>query len=246
MRRWRQWDDLDAERTRDVGRWLDVLLAKVATGSELQYDGLSASSLDGQPLALAIGAHLARPACDSFTADASLRSLCCGGPMHAWSRQRARCAPRFRVFGPRLRQSARRWGARRASGAQCSTGCLRVAAHRSLSPADGVGVLTADIRAVGCASASHLGNRRARMRRWRCLVAPETRVAPRPPCQHAQQVLYIRVHQAHTSAPLGRLRGKMFRLHVPARAAFRTWTPVGGQGPRRCCRDRTDFGNSAS
>lgn len=61
MLRRRQRDDLDAERTRDVGR-LDVLLAEVATGSELLYDGLSASSLDGQPLALAIGAHLACPA----------------------------------------------------------------------------------------------------------------------------------------------------------------------------------------
>ena len=64
-RRRRQQDDLDAERARDVGKRLDVLLAGVTTGSELLYDGLSASSLDGQPLALAIGVHLDRPAIPS-------------------------------------------------------------------------------------------------------------------------------------------------------------------------------------
>ena len=41
-------------------------------------------------------------------------------------------------------------------------------------------------------------------------------------------------NSVHASAPLGRLRGEMFRLHVLARAAFRTRTPVGGWGPRRC------------
>ena len=43
MRRRRQRDDLDAERARDVDRRLDILLAEVAAGSELLYDGLSAS-----------------------------------------------------------------------------------------------------------------------------------------------------------------------------------------------------------
>ena len=63
---------------------------------------------------------------------------------------------------------------------RCSTGCLRVAARRSLPPAGGVDVLTADIKVAGCASVSRLGNRRARMRRWRRLVVPEARAAPRP------------------------------------------------------------------
>ena len=62
MLRRRRRDGLDTERVQDVGEQLDALLAEVAAGSELLYDGLPASSLDRQPLALAIGAHLARPA----------------------------------------------------------------------------------------------------------------------------------------------------------------------------------------
>ena len=59
---------------RGLATWAgaDVLLAVVTTGSELLYDGLSASSLDGQPLALAIGTHLAR------TAIPSPQTLLCG------------------------------------------------------------------------------------------------------------------------------------------------------------------------
>ena len=99
--------------------------------------------------------------------------------VYAWSERRARCAPRLRTSGFRPRQSARRWSARRVSGVQCATGCLKVAARRSLPPAVGVDVLTADIKAAGCASVSLLGSRRARMRRWRRLVVPEARAAPR-------------------------------------------------------------------
>ena len=108
-------------------------------------------------------------------------------------------------------------------------------------------------RALRQASASRLGNRRLRMRRWRPLAAPRPRVvlharryarlsAPlslpraRPRSLAAP---FIRVQRAHASAPLGRLRGEIFRLHVRARAALRTRTLAGGQGPRRRCTART-------
>ena len=58
----RQRVGLEEERARDVSRRLDALLAEVTVGSERLYDGLSASSLDGQALTLAIEAHLGRPA----------------------------------------------------------------------------------------------------------------------------------------------------------------------------------------
>lgn len=71
-RRWR--DGLDPERVLEAHKQLDDLFAKVAAGSELLYDGLPASSLDGQPLAVAIEAHLARPAIPA--AAELLRGLC--------------------------------------------------------------------------------------------------------------------------------------------------------------------------
>ena len=136
---------------------------------------------------------------------------------------------------------------------RCSTGCPRVAARHSLPPAGGVVVLTAGIRAVGCASASNLGSRRARMRRWRRLTVPGARAAPRPcpwllgfaaasasasqrlprlllPSPRRFVASFARAQRVHASAPLRRLCGEMFRLHVPARAAFRTRTPAGGRG----------------
>ena len=58
----RQRVNLDEERADDVRECLDALLTEVTVGSERLYDGLSASSLDGQPLALAIETHLGRPA----------------------------------------------------------------------------------------------------------------------------------------------------------------------------------------
>ena len=103
------------------------------------------------------------------------------------------------------------------------------------------------------ASASHPGSRGLRMRwRWplalsRPLVVPRSRqrgclggplsllrILPQP-----LAALFIRAQQVHASAPLGRLRSEMFRLHVLARAAFRTRTPAGGRGPRRRCPART-------
>ena len=61
-RRRRQRANLEDERALDVRRRLNALLDEVTAGSELLYDGLSALSLDGQALALAIEAHLGRPA----------------------------------------------------------------------------------------------------------------------------------------------------------------------------------------
>ena len=58
----RRRDGLDPGRRQDVCKALGDLLTEVAAGSELLYNGLLASSLDGQPLATAIEAHLARPA----------------------------------------------------------------------------------------------------------------------------------------------------------------------------------------
>ena len=57
----RQRDGLDPGRLRDVRTALSGLLAEVSVGSKLLYDGLPASSLDGQLLDTAIVAHLARP-----------------------------------------------------------------------------------------------------------------------------------------------------------------------------------------
>ena len=53
---------------------MDILLAGVTEGSEKLYDGLPASSLDGQALAVTITDHLARPAIPS--APTLLRGLC--------------------------------------------------------------------------------------------------------------------------------------------------------------------------
>ena len=70
----RQRLGLDPERTREVSKSLDILLAGVTEGSGKLYDGLPASSLDGQVPAVAITAHLARPAIP--LAPALLRGLC--------------------------------------------------------------------------------------------------------------------------------------------------------------------------
>ena len=58
----RQQAGLDQERIRDVRTHLAVLLDGVTVRSEQLYDGLPAQSLDGQALAIAINAHLERPA----------------------------------------------------------------------------------------------------------------------------------------------------------------------------------------
>ena len=62
LRHRRRRDGLDSGRVLEVRKTLDDLLTEVAAGSELLYDGLLASSLDGQPLVIAIEAHLGRPA----------------------------------------------------------------------------------------------------------------------------------------------------------------------------------------
>ena len=45
-----------------VSKSLDGLLAEVAVGSELLYNGLPASFLDGQLLTIVVKAHLVHPA----------------------------------------------------------------------------------------------------------------------------------------------------------------------------------------
>ena len=73
----RQRDGLDSDEVQAVRKTLDDLLTEVAAGSELLYDGPPASSLDGQPLAIAIKAHLARP--DPCRDGVALRTArCCG------------------------------------------------------------------------------------------------------------------------------------------------------------------------
>ena len=71
---------------------LDNLLTEVAAGSELLYDGLLASSLDGQPLAIAIEAHLV---CQAIPAAKQLlRGLCTAAGLCL---ERAGCALRKQV-----------------------------------------------------------------------------------------------------------------------------------------------------
>ena len=70
----RQRDGLDSDRAQAVSKTPDDLLTEVAAGSGLLYDGPPASSLDGQPLAIAIKAHLACPAIPAATE--LLRGLC--------------------------------------------------------------------------------------------------------------------------------------------------------------------------
>ena len=79
-------DCLESVRLRDVRAALDSLLANVVVGSELLYDGLPASSLDGQPLATDIVAHFARLAIPSarelrrgLRTASGLCIVCCAG-----------------------------------------------------------------------------------------------------------------------------------------------------------------------
>ena len=153
----------------------------------------------------------------------------------------ARSLPR--LYRSRLLRFRRQWSGRTTFGAQCSTGCPKDAAGHFLRLAAGGTALTAGIKVDGCASASRLGSRRLRMRRWRPLAATWPRVVLRA-CRHARlseplglpwalprslAAPFIRVQQAHASVPLGRLCGKMIRLYVRA-AVLRTRTLAGGGG----------------
>ena len=70
----RQRNGLDPKRLKEVTASLKVLFDGVPNRSEKLYDGLPALSLDGQALAAAITAHLARPAIPSPRT--LLRGLC--------------------------------------------------------------------------------------------------------------------------------------------------------------------------
>ena len=74
------------------GHSLDILLTGVGEGSEKLYDGVSASSLDGQALAVAIEAHLGRPAIPP--ASELLRGLCAAAGLCL---KRAKCMLRAKV-----------------------------------------------------------------------------------------------------------------------------------------------------
>ena len=102
-RRQRQRAGLEDERAIDVRRRLDALLDEVTAGSELLYDGLSALSLDGQALALAIETHLGRPAIPPPSE--LLQGLCTAS---AWTAPQLRCASKLMVSGGGLRGSVQR------------------------------------------------------------------------------------------------------------------------------------------
>ena len=88
----RRRNGLDSERESAVRQELDALLSAVTAGSELLYDGLPASSLDGQPLAVAIEAHLRHPAIPM--AEELLRGLCtAAGLCLVW----VECTPRAKI-----------------------------------------------------------------------------------------------------------------------------------------------------
>ena len=73
-RRRRRRGDFDSERGKAVRLELDAMFSAVMAGSELMYDGLPASSLNGQPLAVAVESHLRRPAISA--AEELLSGLC--------------------------------------------------------------------------------------------------------------------------------------------------------------------------
>ena len=85
----RRRDGLDPDRMQDVRKALDDLLTEVAVDFELLYDGLPASSLDGQPLATAIRAHLAHPAIPAAA------GLCCATKSRPYRSRLLRCRQRW-------------------------------------------------------------------------------------------------------------------------------------------------------
>ena len=127
-----------------AGGWTSCLPRYVATGSELLYDGLSASFLDGPPLALAIGAHLPRPAIPETAK--LLHGLCAAAGLEL------ECAGHTlrQLIGPLQKQAAAiqtaRWSDRDTSSVPCSTGYLRDAASRFLRHVAGGVVRTAGIK----------------------------------------------------------------------------------------------------
>ena len=106
---------MDPDRMRDVHTALDVVLAKVAVGSELLYDGLSALSLDGQPLATVIVADLAHPAIPA--ARELLRGLCTAAGLCL---ERAGCTLRKQVEALRGQAAAVQAAVVRSQGFGCA------------------------------------------------------------------------------------------------------------------------------
>ena len=156
----------------------------------------------------------------------------------AWNEPRMCCALCLisSCLGPR--RSARQWSAHRASGARCSTSYPKVAMRGSLPPAGGVAGLTADIKAADGVSASRLGSRRARMRRWRRLVAHGARAAPLAMRCHAVQHRTARLQAARRR---GITAGGVARHNITRRSVAQhgiTWRGVA----RAALQDRTPHG----
>ena len=219
----RRRDGRDPDRVQDVRKTLGSMLTEVAVGSELLYHGLPASSLDGQPLAIAIEAHLARPAIPAATE--LFHGLCAAAGLCL---ERAGCALRKQVKALREQAAAvqaaveRSWSFWRTTLDGVPKGC-----RRPLS------LLCrwrrrAGIEVGGCASASRLGSRRLRMRQWRPVAAllpcvdlesharRHVRLSgPLGPLWALPRSLaapFIRVQQVHASTRLGRLCGGLFQL----------------------------------
>ena len=173
----RQRVGLEEERARDVSRRLDALLAEVTVGSERLYDGLPASSLDGQALTLAIKAHLGRPAIPPPSE--LLQGLCAAAGL---SVDRATASLHLVVDDLRLQAEAIGTAVGHSQNYwRAMLEGLPDSCCAPLSPpVGGVDVLSANIKVVGCASASLLGSRKVRMRWWRHLVVPEAHAASRP------------------------------------------------------------------
>ena len=153
----RQRNGLDLKRVKEVTASLNVLFDGVMKGSEKLYDGLPALSLDGQALATAITAHLARPAIPSPRT--LLRGLCAAVGLcmeRATGALRAAIddlLPRAEAIGAAMERSQSFW---RTMLDGLPEGC-----HAPLLPpasAGGVVVLTVDIEAVGCALMSLPGS----------------------------------------------------------------------------------------
>ena len=156
---------------------LDGLLAEVALGSKLLYNGLPASCLDRQPPAGYCYHDSPRAPGDTHNERGSFLAVCVQLQISALNTLGVCCTDRSKLCGSRLRRYKRRWCGPKASGVQCSTGYPSTAVGRSLRRAAGGATLPAGIKG-GCASASHPGSRRLRMWRRRPLVPLQPPAVP--------------------------------------------------------------------
>ena len=170
----------------------------------------------------------------------------------AWSARGVRCANKSKSYGSRLLRCRRRWSGPKVCRVRCSTNCPKDVASRSLRHAAGAAALTAGIRDGGCASASHLGSRRLRTRRWRLLTVLWPRVAllssARMPWRTSRSALGCAAAASGTlSSSSASSRERASReaawqdvLAARARACrLPDEDPRGGRGPHRRCPAQT-------